>query len=120
MRRACYSTLFLLLAAASYGVFAGIFMCVPVHKFWTPQAEGHCENAAVLWLAAAGMNIVMDWIVWILPMPVISQLKLPTRQRAGVMAVFALGGLCVLEYLLDRIALTATIVSVRQAWLDSH
>lgn len=92
-RRACHVALVLLFAAAMYGIFAGVFICVPVKKFWRPDAHGHCESANTLWLASAGMNIVMDWIVWILPMPVISQLKLPRRQRIGVVAVFMLGGL---------------------------
>ena len=76
-----------------YGIFAGIFICIPVRKFWTPTAKGYCLSADTLWLSAAGINIVMDWLVWVLPMPVISKLRLPRRQMIGVIAVFALGGL---------------------------
>lgn len=93
LRITCYVTLLLLTAAGLYGIFAGLFICQPVRRFWRPEVHGHCFDADVLWLAGAGMNIVMDWTVWIIPMPVIGKLKLPRRQMIGVMAVFALGGL---------------------------
>ncbi|KAF2095893.1 hypothetical protein NA57DRAFT_78668 [Rhizodiscina lignyota] len=92
MRRACWVTLCCLFAAAMYGIFAGIFICVPIRKFWRPGAKGHCLSAQTVWLGAAGINIVMDWTVWIIPMPTVSRLRLPRRQMIGVFAVFALGG----------------------------
>lgn len=87
--------LVLLTSAGLYGVFAGIFICHPVRKFWDASADGHCFRANVLWLIGAGMNIPLDCAVWIIPMPVLAKLRLPRKQMTGVCIVFALGGLCV-------------------------
>jgi len=39
------------------------------------------------------MNIVTDLTILVLPMPVLSTLRLPLKQKVGLMFVFAMGGL---------------------------
>jgi hypothetical protein len=41
------------------------------------------------------MNIATDLTLLILPMPLLSQLHLPRRQKVALLGVFALGGLLV-------------------------
>jgi hypothetical protein len=45
------------------------------------------------WFSDASVNILTDLILLSLPMPYLKGLNLPTRQKAGLIAVFALGGL---------------------------
>jgi hypothetical protein len=48
----------------------------------------------------AGVNIVTDILVAILPLPFLNQLQLPKRQRIALMVVFALGGFtCIISIL---------------------
>ncbi|KAF2496535.1 hypothetical protein BU16DRAFT_537710 [Lophium mytilinum] len=106
--RICHGILLLLLIAACWGVFGGIFLCIPIRKYWHPDFKGHCMNSHAYWYSAAGLNIMNDFIVWLFPMPFIKQLRLPTRQKIGLAIVFSLGGLVciisVLRMLLVRIA----------------
>lgn len=71
-------------------------VCVPVAKFWDPTVEGHCLNELVIWYVVAGINLVTDFIVCGIPLPVISHLHLPRRQKLMLVAVFCLGFLYVL------------------------
>ena len=68
--------------------FAG---CIPIHSFWT--GGGKCINMKFIWFFNAALNILTDIIILVLPMPVLSSLRLPTKQKVGLMFVFALGGL---------------------------
>lgn len=97
MRIVCYTLLALLFSACIYGTFAGIFICQPVRRFWRLDVPGRCSDATTLWLVGAGINVALDWAVWISPMPIISKLRLPKKQMHGVVAVFALGGLYVTQ-----------------------
>jgi hypothetical protein len=51
-----------------------------------------CLDQKSLWFANASLNIVSDIVVLICPMPALSQLQLPKRQKIGVLVVFAIGG----------------------------
>lgn len=86
---------------AAYGivtVFDSIFLCTPVSRFWDKSQSGHCLNETAVWYTNAGLNIIIDIGIVILPMPAVRSLSLPKRQRIGLMALFALGGfVCVVS-----------------------
>ncbi|OCL09356.1 hypothetical protein AOQ84DRAFT_339054 [Glonium stellatum] len=47
---------------------------------------------------AAGINIMMYFIVWLQPLPVIRQLRLPTGLKIGLVATFTIGGfVCIIN-----------------------
>ncbi|KXX75687.1 hypothetical protein MMYC01_208302 [Madurella mycetomatis] len=56
--------------------------------FWTTFV--YCQPIN-LWWANAGLHLASDLVVMALPMPVLSSLKLPRRQKYAVVGVFALG-----------------------------
>ncbi|KAL2865636.1 uncharacterized protein BJX67DRAFT_168976 [Aspergillus lucknowensis] len=78
------STLFILIS---------IFQCRPVRAYWDvqPQYSYHCLNNGAIVFSASVINIFTDVLVTILPMPLIWNLKLPTRQRIAVISIFGLG-----------------------------
>ena len=39
------------------------------------------------------LGIVADWAVWVVPIPVVGRLRLPRRQKIGLLGVFGLGGM---------------------------
>jgi hypothetical protein len=47
--------------------------------------------------SASIIGIVIDFAIWILPLPVIGLLKLPRRQKLGLLFVFGLGVLWVIS-----------------------
>lgn len=90
-RVACYVLLASLIPAICWGVFGGIFLCDPVRKLWTPTISGHCRDAQTYWTSVAGVDIGLDVLVLLLPIPSISGLHLPRKQKLATMLVFLFG-----------------------------
>ncbi|KAJ5725855.1 uncharacterized protein N7483_007212 [Penicillium malachiteum] len=91
---ATYITMACLIAAGLWMVISGFVFCVPINDFWelhrNDQAS-HCLPEGPVWYSNAAMQIVSDIVIMILPMPVLSKLQLPLKQKAGIMLVFGLG-----------------------------
>ena len=90
-RFCCYTLLAALLPAAAYSLFAGIFLCSPTQKLWNPSTPGTCRSAQTYWLSVAGLDIGLDTLVLLLPLPAILSLHLPPRQKLGLVLAFTLG-----------------------------
>jgi len=87
-------TLGILLALGTWGLTLSIMLplvCTPVASFWDPSVPGRCMNFETVWYVMAGVNVATDFILFILPIPVISSLHLPRRQKLLLIVVFGLG-----------------------------
>ncbi|KAH0001685.1 hypothetical protein KCU78_g14755, partial [Aureobasidium melanogenum] len=91
MRRLTWLLFAALVPSVLWGVFASIFICDPVKKVWRPMTPGKCLSTRTYWVSVTAVNIVLDFAVLALPMPVISRLKLPKRQKIALVGVFLLG-----------------------------
>ncbi|KAF2208550.1 hypothetical protein CERZMDRAFT_49170 [Cercospora zeae-maydis SCOH1-5] len=91
IRRLCYTLAFLLIPAACWGTFGGIFLCEPVAKLWQPKLPGQCQNAHTYWCSVAAVDIFLDFAVLILPIPSIAGLHLPRKQKIATTLVFIMG-----------------------------
>lgn len=83
-----------LIAAGLWMVISAFVFCLPIHDFWSLSHKvhrAHCFSKEIVWFANAGVQILTDLVILVLPMPLISKLQLPTRQKAGIMLVFGLG-----------------------------
>ena len=78
---------------ASASIIATIVQCTPLERIWHHAVPGTCINLTAFWYTNAAANIIGDFVILALPMPVVRSLQLPQRQRLGLMMVFALGGL---------------------------
>jgi hypothetical protein len=65
--------------------------CMPVAKFWDPTIPGMCLDNLTIWYVMAGVNLVTDFSIFSMPLPVIKSLQLPRRQKYLLMGVFGLG-----------------------------
>jgi hypothetical protein len=88
----CWSFIAIIVMYTLATVLACIFVCMPVQKFWRPAMEGKCLNTLASWFSNAGINIVTDFAIVILPMGVVKRLKLARKQKFLLMGVFAFGG----------------------------
>lgn len=66
-------------------------VCFPVAKFWEPSIQGTCVDQLAVWYVMAGVNIITDFAIFIIPLPVIKSLQLPTKQKMLLVVVFSLG-----------------------------
>lgn len=70
---------------------ATVFQCVPRARIWDPTLKGGCINLQAAFIAASAINVVSDFSILLLPLYRISKLKIPTRRKMGVLAIFAVG-----------------------------
>ncbi|KAK2042612.1 hypothetical protein LZ31DRAFT_555905 [Colletotrichum somersetense] len=66
-------------------------MCLPVAAFWDSTVKGRCIDLLASWYTMAAVNIVADFFIFSLPIPVINSLQLPRRQKRMLIFVFGLG-----------------------------
>lgn len=70
-------------------VFLSIFNCNPISAFWTH--EGTCLNFKQFAIGYAIVNIITDFAIWLMPIPSVWRIQLPTPQKIAVSLIFALG-----------------------------
>lgn len=85
-----------LVILALWMVLSGFVFCVPVSDFWNVfhnhnlRAE-HCMPEGPVWFANAALQIFTDFVILLMPMPLLSNLSLPRRKKAGVILIFCVG-----------------------------
>jgi hypothetical protein len=67
------------------------FGCSPIRKYWTPGIPGVCLNLEVMYLVGGIPNIVLDFLILLLPLPLLWKLKMPLNRKLLVVGVFVLG-----------------------------
>ncbi|KAI9827434.1 MAG: hypothetical protein M1832_004783 [Thelocarpon impressellum] len=66
--------------------------CKPLAKLWDLSiTDGKCNDQNKQNLGSGYMNVFTDVLIFLLPLPRVYLLKLPQRQKAALMGVFALG-----------------------------
>lgn len=91
MRITTYTLLAALLPALLWGLFGVIFLCHPVQKLWHPSLPGHCKNTRGYWISTSTVNILLDFTVFLIPLRPITKLRLPRKQKWGLVLVFLVG-----------------------------
>jgi hypothetical protein len=79
--------------------FALAFQCVPVSTLWdkfeSEYINYQCVEVLPFYLSFAYSDLILDIIIFVLPIPHLWNLKLPQRQKIGVAFIFFLGYLLV-------------------------
>ena len=94
-RWAVYAVMGFVISYAISSIAATILQCHPIERVFNHKLHGKCINLTVFWYCNAASSILSDCLILALPMPLITSLHLPRRQKYGLMMVFALGGLWV-------------------------
>lgn len=86
----------LLIAWGISGFFTTVFQCTPVHYLWDRDViTGHCVAMQPSLLGLAAINTILNFAVLVLPIPMIWQLQMRTRQKVAVAGILVLGSLSV-------------------------
>ncbi|MCJ1315362.1 hypothetical protein MMC15_000679 [Xylographa vitiligo] len=87
-------TQFLIWSNAIYyfiAMFLSIFECTPREKLWNPSVPGYCFSSRKLGLASGSINVISDFSILILPVPIIWRLQMSKKRKVGITAVFGIG-----------------------------
>ncbi|KAK1469791.1 hypothetical protein CMEL01_01558 [Colletotrichum melonis] len=99
-RKACYVVLFFVVCVSLWTVLSSIFFCVPITKNWDRAVTGVCFSQGIAWFVNAALNILTDFAILILPLPILPKIKQSRRQKIGLYLIFALGFfICVVSIL---------------------
>ena len=71
------------------GIIA-VFQCKPVNKAWTPSSSGQCLDYYRWFLSATISDVIIDFLIVILPFPVIWNLKTKTSRKVILTTIFSL------------------------------
>lgn len=81
LRRLIWACIAVVTATAIASVTASIFQCTPIRKAWDLKVNGSCIIVNALFFANAGLDILQDAFIYVLPMEMLYQLQVPWRQK---------------------------------------
>lgn len=72
-----------------------LLQCQPLSYFWDGwknEMEGACKVDVRLWgLIRGAIQIVLDLVIFALPLPVLSKIQMPLWKKVQVMSIFSVG-----------------------------
>lgn len=77
-------------------VFTTLFNCTPVSYIWTSwdgEHTGKCINFHIFAWVHAGINIVFDIVVILVPIPELVRLSMSMKKKVYIMMMFSIGAL---------------------------
>ncbi|KAI5271941.1 hypothetical protein E4T47_04775 [Aureobasidium subglaciale] len=93
IRRVIYGVMGLNFALCLAGVFVSVFTCWPVRAAWTldMRADARCLNEGVSITTVGALLTAVDFIVNILPLPIVARLNVVFKQRIAATVLLSLG-----------------------------
>ncbi len=92
LRIASYVTLAVVNIAGIVLTFLNVFQCKPVSAVFDGSgSSAQCIPLVTLYLASAPVNIITDLAILVLPIPVLTGMRLPQKQKTILVFTFALG-----------------------------
>ena len=80
-------------AAGLVLTFVNIFPCRPISAVFQDPLPAHatCTDFVTLYLSSAPVNIITDLAILVLPMPILTSLRLPRKQKIILIITFSFG-----------------------------
>lgn len=72
-------------------VLIGFLICRPVEKNWDPTAEGVCGDRIAGYTAVSVVNVIVDILMLVLPLPMVFNLQVKRGYKVGLFSVFGIG-----------------------------
>ncbi|EKV19582.1 Glucose/galactose transporter, putative [Penicillium digitatum PHI26] len=92
-RCANYVTLFVVNAAGFALTMVNVFQCRPIGAIFVSDvpANANCTDIVTLYLSSSPVNIITDLTILLLPMPLLTQMRLPFKQKIILVITFSFG-----------------------------
>jgi hypothetical protein len=95
----CWILIVLVTAEWIEETFVVIFQCSPVHKAWDASGNtpGKCLSLLSFFYISFAIRLATDLVIFALPLPELLRLKMPLGKRLGLLFMFGLGVVYVLD-----------------------
>jgi hypothetical protein len=87
-------TFTMIAVSAAFGissVLAAGLQCLPTSMLWDINQKGHCIQINRFYFANAGLHILTEILIYVLPISTFWQLHLPLRQKLGLCGLMSIG-----------------------------
>jgi fucose permease len=93
LRYASWATLIVVNLAGTVLTFMNVFQCSPVDAAWNVGLydKAKCIPLLTEFICAAPVNVITDLAILALPIPVLTSMRLPSRQKTILVLTFTLG-----------------------------
>jgi hypothetical protein len=120
-RRANYVTLFVVNAAGFALTMTNVLQCSPVDAAIRFPTDGSakCIDIVTLYLSSAPVNLITDVAIFFLPIPILTRMRLPMKQKIILIITFSFG---IFTAVVDviRVAYLQSAATSRAVSLDNH
>ncbi len=86
-------------------IFLTVFQCIPITYVWNKNQPGSCMKIATSYVSTAIVNVVTDFIIVAMPVPLILRLNLPTARKLSVCGILILGGVVIVASIIRPVTL---------------
>lgn len=100
-RYLCYGMMVIVTSYCVIFFFIEAFNCNPVAKTWhalTFTGPAKCFDNSMIQFVIGGFNIATDFIILIMPMPIILDLNMDSKRKIGLLVIFSTGILYVVSH----------------------
>ncbi len=91
VRRAVQLVLVIVILSILYTLIAVFTACIPLQAYWDISITDKYCHPQTVWWANTGLLMTTDFLIFLLPMPVVWTLSLPRRQKYALVAIFGMG-----------------------------
>ena len=68
-----------------------ILTCIPLRKQWDTDIQGHCLNFITIFKGVTALNVLIDVIILVLPLPMLWKLHTTLRRKLMLTGAFVVG-----------------------------
>lgn len=90
--------------------FASIFECIPIRSFWVFSVHGRCVNVDRLFLAGGSVNVVLDFLILALPIPILWRLRTTKGQKTVLTCIFSIAAFVCIVSIIRLVVLSRLTV----------
>ncbi|KAG9238232.1 hypothetical protein BJ875DRAFT_514013 [Amylocarpus encephaloides] len=117
-RRATYSLIGIVSAICAAEVIAIGLQCTPLSFVWDKKSHpnGHCVDTNSLWRWGTLPNLIVDFAMFLLPLPCLWKLHLSLKERIGLVLTFLTGSIGIITCVIRMVVLFHTDGTTDATW----
>ncbi|KAG8670662.1 hypothetical protein FPOAC2_07487 [Fusarium poae] len=98
--------------------FSVLFACKPIAAGWDVRLSvgAECINRPPIYITQAAFGCVTDLMLLLLPIPTVIGLQMSTRQKFGVLGLFAIGSITLVTSIVRLVLLLPSLSNPDQSW----
>ncbi|KAF5558002.1 integral membrane protein [Fusarium napiforme] len=108
-----------LCSASLVGIwFSVLFACKPIAAGWDVRMSvgATCINRPPIYITQAAFGCITDVMLLVLPIPTVVGLQMSTRQKLGLVGLFAIGSITLITSIVRLVLLLPSLSNPDQSW----